>query len=142
MSLQNKLGGSIFDAGPGVPGIEFADARLLHGRRSARYGRCRRRWRGSWLKSRPGFSVFGPKKGAIAVGSDADLAVLQSGRFVYDSSKAHDGVNWSPFDGQTFTAKVVSDFRAGNRVWNGAEVIGRKDFGQFVPPSAWPFVTY
>src|SRR3984885_11079976 len=132
MSLENKLGGSIFDAGPGVPGIEslmpafFTGAEARDMDAPAAVAR--------FMAEKPA-KLFGlwPKKGAIAVGADADLAVLQPGHFVYDSSKAHDSVNWSPFDGETFTAKVVSTFVRGNHVWNGAEVTGQKELGQFVP---------
>jgi allantoinase len=132
MSLENKLGGSIFDAGPGVPGIEslmpafFTGAEARDMDAPAAVAR--------FMAEKPA-KLFGlwPKKGAIAVGADADLAVLQPGHFVYDSSKAHDSVNWSPFDGETFTAKVVSTFVRGNHVWNGVEVIGQKELGQFVP---------
>jgi allantoinase len=132
MSLENKLGGSIFDAGPGVPGIESLMTAFFTGLEAR--GMDAPTAVARFMAEKPA-KLFGlwPKKGVIAVGSDADLAVLQPGRFVYDASKAHDNVNWSPFDGQTFTAKVISTFMRGHHVWNGADVIGQKELGQFVP---------
>jgi allantoinase len=132
MSLENKLGGSIFDAGPGVPGIESLMPAFFTGVEAHDMNAPAAVAR--FMSEKPA-KLFGlwPKKGAIAVGSDADLAVLQAGSFVYDSSKAHDSVNWSPYDGMSFSAKVVSTFVRGHHVWNGADVIGQKELGQFVP---------
>ncbi|WP_213775167.1 dihydroorotase family protein [Bradyrhizobium sp. dw_78] len=137
MSRENKLGGSIFDAGPGVPGIESLMPAFFTGVEAHEMDAPAAVAR--FMSEKPA-KLFGlwPKKGAIAVGADADLAVLQPGRFIYDSSKAHDDVNWSPFDGMTFTAKVASTFVRGRQVWNGADVIGQKDLGQFVPRQQSP----
>jgi allantoinase len=132
MSRENKLGGSIFDAGPGVPGIESLMPAFFTGAEA--HGMNGPAAVARFMAEKPA-KLFGlwPKKGAIAVGSDADLALLQPGEFVYDSAKAHDDVNWSPFDGRTFTAKVISTFVRGHQVWNGADVIGSKQLGRFVP---------
>jgi allantoinase len=137
MSLENKLGGSIFDAGPGVPGIESLMPAFFTGVEAHNMDAPAAVAR--FMSEKPA-KLFGlwPKKGAIAVGSDADLAVLQAGSFVYDSSKAHDSVNWSPYDGMSFSAKVVSTFVRGHHVWNGADVIGQKELGQFVPRQQSP----
>ncbi len=131
MSLDNKLGGSIFDAGPGVPGIESLMPVLFTGLEA--HGLDAPRGVTRFLSEKPA-KLFGlwPRKGAIAIGADADLAVLQPGQFVYDSSKAHDSVNWSPYDGMTFTARVSSTFVRGTEVWNGSDVLGEKGFGRFV----------
>jgi allantoinase len=131
MSLDNKLGGSIFDAGPGVPGIESLMPAFFTGLEA--HGLDAPRGVARFLSEKPA-KLFGlwPRKGAIAIGADADLAVLRPGRFVYDSSKAHDSVNWSPFDGMTFTAQVASTFVRGEQVWNGSDVLGEKGFGTFI----------
>jgi allantoinase len=131
MSLENKLGGSIFDAGPGVPGIESLMPAFFTGLEA--HGLDAPRGISRFLSEKPA-KLFGlwPRKGAIAIGSDADLAVLQPGRFVYDSSMAHDSVNWSPYDGMTFTARVASTFVRGEQVWSGSDVLGGKGFGSFI----------
>ncbi|RVA13180.1 hypothetical protein EN935_38965, partial [Mesorhizobium sp. M7D.F.Ca.US.004.03.1.1] len=82
--------------------------------------------------------LFGiwPRKGAIAVGSDADFAVLEPGQFVYNSADAHDDVNWSPYDGMTFSVRVAASFVRGVEIWDGIRVRAAKGHGRFIPRSA------
>ncbi|WP_158810969.1 dihydroorotase family protein [Beijerinckia sp. L45] len=132
MSLENKLSGTIFEAGPGVPGIESLMPVLFTGLQA--HGMDAPSMMASVMAERPA-KLFGlwPKKGAIAVGADADFAVMDPTPFVYDSAKAHDGVNWSPFDGMEMSAAVVATFVRGTQVWDGRTVSGTKGFGRFLP---------
>lgn len=132
MSLQNKMGGSIFDAGPGIPGIESLIPAFYTGLEA--HGLDGPRGVAAHIAEKPA-KLFGlwPKKGAILPGSDADLVVLEPGRFVYDSSQAHDGVNWSPYDGMAFTVRVVASYVRGRRVWDGRTVVGDPGHGSFQP---------
>ncbi|MDQ0390481.1 dihydroorotase [Labrys monachus] len=130
--VDNKLVPSIFDAGAGIPGLEtlvpsfYTDlaARVADPARIL----CEQ------VSERPA-KLFGlwPRKGALAVGFDADIAVLEAGSFTFDASVTHDGLNWSPYDGETFAARVSSTYVRGHRVWDGSTVTGEAGLGRFVP---------
>ena len=76
-----------------------------------------------------------PKKGAIRVGSDADLLVLEEGRFTFDESQIRDreDARWSPYNGRAMKARVAATYLRGACIWNGAEVLARPGTGRFVP---------
>ena len=133
--VDNKLVPSIFDAGAGIPGLEtlvpsfytdlatrVADpARVLCDMVSERPARLFGLW---------------PRKGALAPGFDADIAVLALEPTVFDASHSHDGLNWSPYDGETFAARVAATYVRGERVWDGSRVTGAPGSGAFVPRTA------
>ncbi|MBV1800208.1 dihydroorotase family protein [Siccirubricoccus sp. G192] len=76
-----------------------------------------------------------PKKGAIRVGSDADLLVLEEGRFTFDEREIRDreDARWSPYNGRAMQARVAATYLRGACIWNGAEVLARPGTGRFVP---------
>jgi len=130
--IDNKLTASIFDAGAGVPGLEtlvpaFYTGLVARGERAPEQA-------AAYLAERPAkFFGLWPQKGALAVGADADLMVLEEGAFVYDSKRAHDDLNWSPFDGQTFAVQVIATFVRGVPAFDGSQVVGSPGQGRFVP---------
>ena len=76
-----------------------------------------------------------PKKGAIRVGCDADLCVMEEGDFVFDAKDIQDREEnrWSPYDGRQVRAKVVATFLRGACVWDGSAVLAKPGTGRFVP---------
>jgi allantoinase len=76
-----------------------------------------------------------PKKGAIRVGSDADLVVLERGDFIFDETALVDRpeMNWSPYHGRQMRARVTATWLRGRIIWDGASVLARPGDGQFVP---------
>ncbi|MBL6946424.1 MAG: amidohydrolase family protein [Rhodospirillales bacterium] len=74
------------------------------------------------------------KKGAIAEGADADLAILEPGKFKFDASKTVTMADWSPFDGMEFTCRVSGTFLRGKLVWDGASVLSEPGQGEFIRP--------
>lgn len=133
--IDNKFTPSIFDAGAGVPGLETllpafytaADNRGLDAAAITVEQLCERpaKFFGLW-----------PEKGAIRIGADADLAILSRTPQIWDSSKAHDELNWSPFDGREFSVTVARTYLAGKLAWDGASVTNRPGSGQYVRRSA------
>jgi allantoinase len=75
-----------------------------------------------------------PKKGAIRVGSDADLCVLERGDFVFDEASIQDRpeMRWSPYHGRKMRARVAATWLRGSLIWDGAAVLAKPGNGQFV----------
>ncbi|MER2533686.1 MAG: amidohydrolase family protein [Rhizobiaceae bacterium] len=129
--IDGKLTPSIFDAGAGVPGLETllpafytaADARGLDAAALTAAQLCERpaKFFGLW-----------PRKGAIRPGADADLTILSRRRQVWDSTKAHDELRWSPFDGREFSVTVRRTYLAGELGWDGEAIRNRPGAGRYV----------
>ena len=64
------------------------------------------------------------RKGALHPGFDADVAVLERGAFRFNASATRDGLNWSPYDGETFAARIAATYLRGRKVFDGTDVIG------------------
>ncbi len=130
--LENKNRPSIFDAGAGVPGLETllpafftaAKARGLDAVALTAQQLCERPAR---------FFGLGPRKGSIVVGADADLTIFTPGDSVWDSTTAHDELNWSPYDGQRFAGRVTRTYLRGQLAWDGQSVLTRPGQGRYLP---------
>jgi allantoinase len=75
-----------------------------------------------------------PKKGALRVGSDCDLLILEPGDFVFDEASIVDRpeLRWSPYHGRRMRARVAATLSRGRLIWNGTEVLATPGGGQFV----------
>ena len=135
--IDNKLTASIFDAGAGVPGLQTLLPVLFTAAEARGYDAAQ--LSASQLCTRPA-QFFGlDRKGSIAVGKDADFAVVERGSFPFDEATALDGLKWSPFHGETFSARVAATYLRGRAVWDGTDILNRAGSGQFVArgPSGW-----
>ena len=77
---------------------------------------------------------LGGRKGSLEVGADADIVVLEPGRFVFDPSKSLSAVTWSSFEGREFTVRVAATFVRGALTWDGATIRTAPGSGRFVHP--------
>jgi allantoinase len=75
-----------------------------------------------------------PRKGAIRLGSDCDLVVLERGDFVFDEANIQDRpeMRWSPYHGRKMRARVAATVLRGQTIWNGTEVLAKPGTGVFV----------
>ena len=75
-----------------------------------------------------------PKKGAIRVGSDCDLLVLEPGDFTFDEATIVDRpeLRWSPYHGRRMRARVAATVLRGRLIWDGAQVLATPGSGHFV----------
>lgn len=75
-----------------------------------------------------------PDKGAIQVGSDADLTILDmnaKGRL--SDAEVYTKVGWSPYDGWNFTGRPIMTIVRGRVVMRDGKVIGTPGWGKFIP---------
>ncbi len=78
------------------------------------------------------------RKGAIAPGKDADLLVLEPGRFTFDEAAIQDrpDLRWSPYHGRPMHARVAATLLRGQVVWDGETVMARPGDGRFIARGA------
>jgi allantoinase len=133
--LERKQNPNIFENASGAPGLETLLPAFWTG--------CEQRGLScstvaTLLSSGPAkhFLIDG-QKGSLRVGSDADIVVLEPGRFVHDPARSLSAASWSPFEGQVFTVRVAATLVRGALVWDGTRISNEAGFGQFVrPPKA------
>jgi allantoinase len=76
------------------------------------------------------------RKGSFDVGADADIVVLESGRFIFDASKSLSAVQWSSFDGREMRVRVGATYVRGTLAYDGNRVVNEAGFGGFLRPRA------
>ncbi len=78
-----------------------------------------------------------PRKGAIAVGADADLVVFDpEARFRVDEGALVSSAGWSPYHDRPLTGSVETVLVRGRTVFTGGAVVGHGGQGAFVRPAA------
>lgn len=75
-----------------------------------------------------------PKKGAIRLGSDCDLVVMERGDFTFDEASIQDRpeMRWSPYHGRAMKGRVAATVLRGQTIWDGTNVLAKPGTGQFV----------
>lgn len=130
--IERKMSDDIFACGAGLTGLQsFAplmysllEERGLPPTLMARY--CAERsamMHGLW-----------PRKGAIRVGSDADLLVLERGQFTFDQTAIVDSpeMRWSAYHGRSMGARVAATYLRGACIWDGDKVLSQPGQGRFL----------
>jgi dihydropyrimidinase len=74
-----------------------------------------------------------PRKGTIAIGSDADLVIWNVGeRFPIRNSALHHAVDYTPYEGIEVSAWPAMTLARGKVVWDGKDFLGRAGDGEFL----------
>jgi dihydropyrimidinase len=73
-----------------------------------------------------------PRKGTIAIGSDADLVVWDERTFTLDNTMLHHAVDHTPYAGRTLRAWPGLTLSRGEVVWDGQTFHGRAGRGEFL----------
>mgnify|MGYP001205867820 CR=1 FL=1 len=74
-----------------------------------------------------------PKKGAIQVGSDADITIVDLNRkSVIDESKAFAKAGWSSFDGYDVIGVPTQTIVRGTVVYDEGEITADPGYGKYV----------
>ncbi len=76
------------------------------------------------------------RKGRIAVGFDADIAVLRRGSAPFEARTMTSKIKWSPFAGRTMAGRVAATFVRGRKVFEEGRVLAAPGYGAFVRPAA------
>ncbi|HYF17492.1 MAG TPA: dihydropyrimidinase [Ramlibacter sp.] len=77
-----------------------------------------------------------PRKGTIAVGSDADLVVWDEREVVIDNARLHHAVDYTPYAGRKLQAWPGLTLSRGEVVWDGQAFTGTAGRGRFLPCGA------
>ncbi|WOB06204.1 dihydropyrimidinase [Piscinibacter gummiphilus] len=74
-----------------------------------------------------------PRKGTIAVGSDADLVVWDTGMpYTIRNEALHHAADYTPYEGRELQAWPAMTLLRGEVVWDGKRFLGRAGAGQFL----------
>jgi len=119
--------------GNGVPGIEVRLPLLFsEGVRAGRIDLARF----VALSATTAAKLYGlyPRKGTIAVGSDADIAIWDPDlEITIRQEILHDAMDYTPYAGRHVTGWPVTTISRGEIVWNNGKVTGAPGRGQFLP---------
>lgn len=73
-----------------------------------------------------------PRKGTIAVGSDADLVIWDERDVAVRNDALHHAVDYTPYEGMQLKAWPAMTLSRGEVVWDGQRFTGRKGRGRFL----------
>jgi dihydropyrimidinase len=117
----------------GIPGVETRLSTIHDG--GVRKGRISLNRLVELTSTAPSklFGLF-PRKGTIAVGSDADIVLFDNGeRHVISAETQHSNCDFTLFEGHEVTGKVKKVFLRGELIVDGEQWLGKTGSGQFVP---------
>ena len=129
---QKAQAENAFDAPFGIPGVETVLPLLLNG---ASDGKITLNRVSEVFATNPAKILdLYPRKGAIRIGSDADLTIVDMNR--QQTLRDEDIVakcGWTPFDGLTVTGVPETTLVRGQPVFEDGEIVGEPGYGEFVP---------
>ena len=134
---SKQLGQTNFAQIPnGAPGVEFRIPLLYDG--GVRAGKITLNRFVQLVSTAPAkmFGLF-PRKGTIAVGSDADILIFNPDTLhTLSATTHHSNVDYSLYEGMTVTGKVEKVFLRGELIVDGDHWLGREGQGQYQRRSA------
>jgi dihydropyrimidinase len=116
----------------GAPGVEFRLPLLFDG--GVKAGRINLNRFVQLVATAPAkmFGLF-PRKGTIAVGSDADIVIFDpQQKHTLSANTQHSNVDYSLFEGREVSGKVKKVFSRGRLIVDGEQWLGRAGMGQYL----------
>ena len=136
LGTQKKLGLGDFTKIPnGLPGVEDRFGLMFHG--AVTEGRLNAN---RWVEvcSTAPAKMFGlfPRKGTIAVGSDADIVVFDpKAKRTMSAQTHHMNVDYSCYEGMEVGGRVETVLLRGSIIVDGDEYLGKAGDGEYLPRS-------
>jgi len=86
------------------------------------------------------FGIF-PRKGTIAIGSDADVVLWDPNKTVtLTNALMHHGSDYTPYEGMTVTGYPVATYVRGKLVFDGKAIVGAPGFGQHLAREPYAYI--
>lgn len=116
----------------GIPGLETRMALLFSG--GVMTGRLSLQEFVALTSTTPA-EIYGlrPRKGSIAVGSDADIGLWDPGAtWTVRNELLHHAVDYTPYEGLELRGRCVTTYSRGVALWQDGEVVGTPGHGRFL----------
>lgn len=133
--LERKTRPNIFDNASGLPGVQTLLPVLFSCGVSGRGMDIRQFARLIATAPARRYGLY-PRKGALVVGADADITVIDpTARWTVEAAQSQSVARESPYDGMSLQGKVVRTLARGKVVFDGRDVVGAPGDGRFVSPA-------
>jgi dihydroorotase len=131
-TAEQKRAGSMWDAPFGLPGLDTTLPVLLDAAsRDVLPYEC---VVGVYAEAPARAYGLFPRKGTLAIGSDADLALVDPGEaWTVRNEDVRSRAGWSPYAGRTFTGRTIHTFLRGRAIVRDGALVGVPGDGAFVP---------
>ncbi|SFZ80642.1 allantoinase [Devosia enhydra] len=133
-SLASKSHKAMLDNASGMPGLEVMTSLLLDGltERGLPLSHAARLMSGNPAR----LFRFSDRKGALAPGLEADIAVYAERPRLYDPAESGNTVvHWSPYEGRLIRHRPIATFQRGRMIFDGKTVLAAPGDGRFVRPT-------
>lgn len=133
-SLSAKSSDIMVENASGMPGLEVLSCLLLDGLadRHLPFSHAAKVLAGNPAR----LFRISDRKGSIAIGKEADIAVYAERPRLYDPARSgHNVVGWSPYEGRLIRHCAIATFQRGAMIYDGRDVLAAPGAGRFVKPS-------
>ena len=130
-TLQQKFGKDIWECPFGLPGVETTLTMLLH---AVNQGKISLEHVARFYSETPArlLGLF-PRKGAIRIGSDADLVLVDMQQeHTLSNAKILSKAGWTPFDGLSVKGRPTMTLLRGAIVAQDGKVTAQPGMGRYV----------
>jgi allantoinase len=132
-SLERKSSAVMLENSSGMPGLEVMGSLLIDGllRRGLPLTIAARVLSGNVARL---FRITG-RKGFLAPGCDADIAVYADRPRIYDpAASGHNVVAWSPYAGRAISHAPMATYQRGGLIFDGTDVLAAPGAGEWITP--------
>jgi dihydroorotase (multifunctional complex type) len=134
-TMEQKLAGDIWEVHFGLPGIDTTSALMLD---AALRGRTSFERVVEAYAERPARTYGLVRKGRLAPGSDADIAIFDpTGERRLGADEIVSRAGWTPYEGTEVRGRIVATFLRGQQLVDDGQLLEGDAVGVFVPGSGY-----